>query len=151
RMTRGVDTCVWCEKPKENDDHVFPRALGGTRELTVPACRECQTAISIVEGEVTQRSELALFRYERGPTPTHKRRPESGAVEASYAFVRQDWLGGYADVALRAGEHPITLPSIEIDLQSGASRVRGVKPEDVDRLVDAALRVVTGTPNSSGV
>src|SRR5262249_19228894 len=34
---------------------------------------------------------------------------------------------------------------------SGASRVRGVKPEDVDRLVDAALRVVTGTPNSSGV
>jgi hypothetical protein len=142
--------CVWCGAPRETDDHVFPRSLGGTKELVVPACRNCQKEISRAEGEVARRSLFALHRIEQGPPPRDKKRADSGSVEAKYVLVKDERLGGYIEVAFRSKQHPITLPCIEIDVNTGRARKRGVRPEDVDALVEAILRVVVGPPDESG-
>ena len=80
-----------------------------------------------------------------------KHRPKSGSIQARYVLVK-DWMGGYNEVALRAGQLPISLPCIELDVTgfSGA-RVRGLKPEDVDSVVDSLLDVVKGPPDRTGL
>jgi hypothetical protein len=131
--------CVWCGNPRESDDHVFPRSQGGTLELTVPACSKCQTEISRAETEVARRSEFAFYRLDKGPTPRKRKKLDSGSVEARYVFVKDDRLGGYIEVAFRAKQHPITLPCIEIDIDTGNVRCRGTKPEDVDLSIAKTL------------
>jgi hypothetical protein len=51
---RGEDSataslCFWCERPDINleDDHVFPRAIGGTKELSVPSWSDSMTFVSL--------------------------------------------------------------------------------------------------------
>lgn len=149
--TQVSKDCVWCGNPSEDKDHVFPRCLGGTKQLVVPACRDCQTKISYAEIEVARRSEFALYRLDKGPLPRKKKNLSSGSVEATYVLVKDNRLGGYIEVALRAKQHPITLPCIEFDVNTGNARCRGTKPEDVDRLIDAVLRVVSGPPDESGL
>jgi len=150
-LDKRSQLCTWCREPKSQltRDRVFPRCLGGTEDLNVPACLECQTRISLVEEEVSRRSLFAFYRIDRGPPPRHKGKPYSGSVEAKYILVK-DWMGGYNEVALRAKQNPIPLPRIELDVTSLNARVHGAMPEDVNRLVEAILRIVEGPPDKSG-
>jgi hypothetical protein len=163
-QTKQLQHCVWCGNSKNEltKDHVFPRGLGGTRQLAVPSCRTCQDKIRSAETEVARRSIFALYRLDKGPPPSDKKQSDSGAVEAKYVLVK-DWLGGYNEVAPRSHRDPITLPCIEFDVTSlgthrfgatseeGITRVRGSTPEDVKRLVEAVLKVVQGPPDKSGL
>lgn len=163
-QTKQPQHCVWCGKSesKLTKDHVFPRGLGGTKQLAVKACGVCQRAISQAEGEVGHRSLYALYRIDKGPPPRHKNRPESGAVEAKYILVK-DWLGGYNEVVPRSHRDPIPLPCLEFDVTSLSvpgfettpeeviARVRGATPEDARRIVEAVLKVVQGPPDKSGL
>lgn len=80
-----------------------------------------------------------------------KRRPSSGFIEARYILVK-GWIGGYDEVALRTGQLPIPLPCIEVDVAGlGGARSHGLKPQDVDRLVDSLLDVVKGPPTGTGL
>jgi hypothetical protein len=164
-----LQRCAWCDQSegKMTRDRVFPRVIGGTEQLTVPSCRKCQTEISKAETEVGCRSIFALYRTNKGPPPRDKRKPESGAVEARYTLVKEDWIGGYREVVLRAHRDPISLPSIEIDITTlyaprhGAAsedigervilRRRGDTLEDVNRIVKAVLKVVEGPQDESGL
>ncbi len=163
-QAKEAQRCVWCGNSKNEltKDHVFPRGLGGTRQLTVPSCRTCQDKIRSAETEVARRSIFALYRLDKGPPPSDKKQSDSGAVEAKYVLVK-DWLGGYNEVVPRSHRDPIPLPCIEFDVtrlsthrfratsEEVISRVRGAAPEDVRRLVKAVLKVVQGPPDKSGL
>lgn len=145
--------CVWCRQSDRllEDDHVFPRAIGGTKQISVPACRACQTALSKAEGELARRSIFALHRIAGGPPVRDKKRPKSGFIETRYVLVK-GWMGGYDEVALRTGQLPIPLPCIEVDMVGlGEARSHGLKSQDVDRLVESLLEVVKGPPDGTGL
>ena len=144
--------CIWCGKSESSltKDHVFPRSLGGTKELWVEACEECQTATSKAEQEVARRSEFALYRLMNGPLPRTRAKPSSGALETQYALVA-NWLSKYAEVAIRVNRDPVPLPCIEVDLATLRVRCHGEAPEAVDKLVEAIERVVTGPSDESGL
>src|SRR5260370_221465 len=78
--------CAWCGRADRTltEDHVFPRVLGGTKELWIPSCTECQTFISRAELEVGRSSFYSLFRLTQGPKGRDKRKPGSGLLEARY-------------------------------------------------------------------
>lgn len=144
--------CIWCGESKGalTEDHVFPRSLGGTKQLVVPACKYCQTKISKLEKEVARRSIFALHRFDKGPHRRKKGRPESGSVEARYVLVK-DWMGGYSEMAFRTGGQAITLPCIELDPVTLKCRKHGSVPEDIDKLVESVIDVIKGPPDESGV
>lgn len=86
-----------------------------------------------------------------GPRGRHKRtRRHSGVIQARYALIAHP-LGGYGEVALRAGDSPISLPYIEIDPSSLQGRVRsGVGPSEVHRLVEVLKEQIRQQPDPRG-
>src|SRR6266852_7680391 len=93
--------CTWCDR---NDvlidkDHIFPRALGGTKELSVPACRSCQTVISKLETQAARQSHYSLFCLTHGPAGRDKRKASSGVIRARYVLTKHP-LGGYGEAAV---------------------------------------------------
>lgn len=149
----GSNSCIWCgaRSLSLSKDHVFPRVLGGTREVWVWACGKCQNTISRIEQEVGRRSLYSLYVLTQGPRGRDKRKPQSGAIQARYFLVKNP-LGGYGEAAFRVGEElPETLPHIEIDVRGRTEiRRRGMKPQDVERLVRTLLDIVTRAPNVDG-
>jgi len=145
--------CLWCDEDgvRLDKDHVFPRALGGTRELWVPSCRSCQTLLSRLETEASRQSNYSLFCITHGPRGRNKRKPESGVIRARYLLTKNP-LGGYGEAAIRAGaETPEALPHIEIDLTGqGGARVRGPSAASVRRLVAVLLGMLNRKPNPQG-
>src|ERR1043166_9246865 len=102
RQAKESRRCAWCGEVKEaTKDHIFPRGIGGTLELSIPSCEECQGKIRLAETEVARRSIFALHRLENGPRPSDKRQPDSGAVETQFCLVKDNWLGGYREIVLR--------------------------------------------------
>src|SRR6267154_6771353 len=99
------NSCIWCgaRSTSLSKDHVFPRVLGGTRELGVWACSKCQNTISKVEQEAGRRSLYSLYVLTQGPRGRDKRKPQSGAIQARYFLVKNP-LGGYGEAAFRVGE-----------------------------------------------
>ena len=146
--------CVWCDRGDVilDEDHIFPRALGGTKELWVPACRDCQTVLSKLEVEAARQSHYSLFCVTHGPGGRHKRKTGSGVIRARYLLVKHP-LGGYGESALRAGAGlPESIPHIEIDVTTNrGARARGPTPECVDRLVLALLKIVDRKPDAQGL
>jgi len=137
--------CAWCTKRAVDvgKDHIFPRVLGGTRELWVPACYSCQTLISKFELEVGRSSPYSGFLLEQGPKGRDRRKPQSGFLRTRYCLVRHP-LGGYGEACLRAGEDsPRALPHLEIDIFSKQMRRRASRPEDVDHLVEVLLEIAS--------
>jgi hypothetical protein len=146
--------CAWCQRSgtELTDDHVFPRFLGGTRDLTVPSCSDCQTTISVVEQYLARRSHFALYRLLHGPGPRHRERAESGVVEADYSVVWNESLGCFAEVAFRAGqEYPVSLPYIEIDTASLMARKGGHSPVGIDQLLDRLDGLLSQSPQEGGL
>jgi hypothetical protein len=145
--------CAWCGRADRTltEDHVFPRVLGGTKELWIPSCTECQTSISRAELEVGRSSFYSLFRLTQGPKGRDKRKPGSGLLEARYMLVKHP-LGGYGEAVLRVGdETPQALPSIEIDTANHRGiRRRGMKPQEVDDLVQVLAQVQQRAPSVEG-
>jgi hypothetical protein len=115
------------------------------------ACSKCQTTISRVEQEVGRRSLYSLYALTQGPRGRDKRKPQSGAIQARYFLVKNP-LGGFGEAAFRVGQKlPEPLPHIEIDVSGGSGiRRRGMKPEDVNRLVRTLLDIVNRAPNIDG-
>src|SRR5260370_521953 len=142
--------CAWCGRADRTltEDHVFPRVLGGTKELWIPSCTECQTFISRAELEVGRSSFYSLFRLTQGPKGRDKRKPGSGLLEARNMLVKHP-LGGYGEAVLRVGdETPQALPSIEIDVADRKGiRRRGMKPQEVDDLVQVLAQIQQRTQN----
>ncbi len=145
--------CLWCDRSDValSKDHVFPRALGGTKDLWVPACRDCQTEISKLETEAARQSHYSLFCVTHGPPGRDKRKPGSGVIRARYLLVKNP-LGGYGESAFRAGaDIPETLPHIEIDVTGhGGARRRGPTPASVERLLVALGNILDRKPNARG-
>ncbi len=144
--------CTWCRRShvKLTDDHVFPRLIGGTLELSLPACRRCQGVLSKAEAELGRSSIFALYTIDAGPPGRDKRDPESGLIRTQYALVKYP-DGGYNEVVFKAGrEFPITLPTIQINPETGNGWVRGDLPEDVDRLREALSVLLSTKPDSTG-
>jgi hypothetical protein len=149
-----VTQCAWCLRSDVclTDDHVFPRFVGGTRDLTVPSCPKCQTTISALEQYLARRSHFALHRVLHGPGPRHKERAESGVVEAAYSVVWNESLGCFAEVAFRAGQdYPVSLPYIEIDPASLMAKRGGHNPDGIDRLLDRLDELLSQPPKQGGL
>lgn len=133
--------CAWCNKPAidASKDHIFPRVLGGTKGLSVPACAKCQTAISKFELEVGRSSPYSMFLIEQGHKGRDSRKRTSGFLRTRYCLVKHP-LGGYGEACVRIGEDtPRALPHLEIDVYTKQMRRRGANPEEVDRLVEVLL------------
>ena len=96
--------CFWCgsEDEKLTEDHVIPESLGGTREYTVPACRNCQTILSKAEHEVARKSIMGIAALASGMKPRHPDRPTSGHLRPNYLLVKHPF-GGYGETLLSAG------------------------------------------------
>jgi hypothetical protein len=145
--------CSWCDRTnvRLDKDHIFPRAIGGTKELSVPACRDCQTVLSRLETQAARQSNYSLFCVMHGPPGRDKRRPASGVIRARYLLVKNP-LGGYGEAAMRAGvDTPEALPHIEIDVNNvGSARRRGPSIASVQRLVFALKKIVDRRPDVRG-
>jgi len=79
--------CFWCGRinTELQEDHVFPRSIGGTKELCVPSCGICQTSISKAEKELSRKSAYAMHLLEAGPRGRRSRKdPASGFIEAQW-------------------------------------------------------------------
>jgi hypothetical protein len=142
--------CAWCNKPATDvsKDHIFPYVLGGTRELSVPACSKCQTEISKFELEVGRSSPYSMFLLEQGRKGRDVRKPTSGFLRTRYCLVRHP-LGGYGEACVRVGEDtPGALPHLEIDIFTKLMRRRGANPRDVDHLVEVLLELVNRIPDA---
>jgi len=140
----GATHCAWCNKltPDTSKDHIFPRVLGGTKELSVPACSNCQTAISKFELEVGRSSPYSMLLLEKGRKGRDIRKPTSGFLRTRYCLVRHP-LGGYGEACVRIGEDtPRALPHLEIDIFTKIMRRRGANPGDVDHLVEVLFRII---------
>jgi len=155
--TRTEIECFWCAQVRSDldEDHVFPRSLGGTKELSVPSCRACQTSISKAELELSRKSAYAMHLVEAGPRGRHRRTdPASGLIEAAHVLVPHP-LGGYNETALKAGsgESPSALPYIEINVtdESFTCRRRASEPAEIDRLVRAFEEMLARRPNQNGL
>jgi hypothetical protein len=145
-------SCAWCdERTATSEDHLFPRSIGGTRELWVPACTLCQTRLSKVEKEASRQSHYALFCMLHGPSGRDKRKAGSGVIRTRYLLCKHP-LGGYCESLIRAGAPlPEALPYIEIEVASGCVRRRGPTPESVDKLVSELLQLIDRKPDNSGL
>jgi len=146
--------CTWCQLDNAGveRDHVFPRAIGGTRDVTVPACRNCQDRISVAETELSRRSIYSIYLIDgASPKGRDKRRdPSSGSLQSLYSIGPHP-LGGYSELAFRAGHDlPAVLPYIEIDVRKTKQvRRRGLRPEDLDRLVRAITPIFRDAPEQA--
>jgi hypothetical protein len=132
--------CFWCHDQGEKltADHIVPRALGGTTEFTVPACRNCQFILSKAEHEVSRKSSLAISALTAQLPPRHPKRPTSGHLQPMYIMVKHPY-GGYAESLMSAGEKMSSLPYIEIKVvpdEAAEARIRGTAPADVQKLLD---------------
>lgn len=155
--TTWAPSCFWCERPDTNleDDHVFPRAIGGTKELSVRSCRPCQTALSKAELALSRKSTYAMHLLEAGPRGRDRRRDAaSGQIEAEYVLVPHP-LGGYNESAFRAGagEFPIALPYVEINVSDSllTCRRRAPEPAEMEKLVGAVERMLASKPDEKGL
>ena len=158
--SRRIGPCTWCLRPDVvTADHVFPAAIGGTRDLSVPACPVCQGRLSTLEQELSRRSIFAAWRNTRD-FKVHAKRlrrdPASGSIEASYLIRKDPEDGFYREVAVLGGQ-PVALPSIQLNVSghslSGGDvlgRVDAQEPGDIDRLIDALHKSIDGPPDSSG-
>ncbi len=63
------DRCQWCgARTKDlSRDHIFPRFMGGTRDLFLWSCRACQEAIGKSETHVSRYTLVSILRSETGP------------------------------------------------------------------------------------
>jgi hypothetical protein len=154
---RTETECFWCAQTRGDldEDHIFPRSIGGTKELSVPSCRACQTSISKAELELSRKSAYAMHLVEAGPRGRHRRTdPASGLIEAAHVLVPHP-LGGYNETALKAGsgESPSALPYIEINVadESLACRRRASEPAEIDKLVTAFEEMLARRPNQNGM
>jgi hypothetical protein len=145
--------CAWCggEPVHVTDDHVFPRSIGGTKELALPACKGCQTIFSKAEHQAARCSVYGLYILDSGPRGRHRHRPTSGVIRTKYILVPHP-LGGYGEAGLRAGGGiPEALPHIEIDVKRLQGRVRGNRRSDLDRLLNSLSTVLTHAIDQSGI
>ncbi len=149
--------CFWCGRinTELQDDHVFPRSIGGTKELCVPSCGSCQTSISKAERELSRKSAFAMHLLDAGPRGRQSRKdPASGFIEAQYVLVPHP-LGGYNETALKAGagESPTALPYIEIEVANGSflCRRRASAPSESEKLVATFERLLERKPDQNGL
>ena len=147
--------CTWCQIEEENltNDHVIPRALGGTLEFSLIACNRCQTSLSKVEEEVARRSILAFHALTSPLRPRHPDRPTSGLLKSNYLLVKHP-LGGYGESILRSGERMESLAHIEINVEPGTvpqARIRGPSPEAAQRLLSMLRLALASRPREDGL
>ena len=109
--TREHTQCLWCDKTgvRLDKDHVFPRALGGAKELWVPACRDCQTLISKLESEAARQSHYSLFCVMHGPPGRDKRKPGSGVIRARPSRLNEHRCGQKEGEQDPSGRHGAVL------------------------------------------
>lgn len=146
--------CFWCETETEQltIDHLVPRSLGGTKEFTVSACAQCQSAISKAEHEVARRSPLAIPALVSSITARHPKRPTSGHLKPVHLLVKHP-LGGYGEALLSAGQRMTALAHIELKLEPGEpleGRVRGPSAEAAQRLIDTFRLALATKPGPDG-
>jgi len=147
--TAAVSTCFWCERPDVNleDDHIFPRAIGGTKELSVRSCRTCQTSISKAESALSRKSTYAMHLLEAGPRGRDRRRdPASGQIEAEYVLVPHP-LGGYNETEVfRCAESMLTcFRHIPCKVSCTQSRTSRADTSSRHRIPDNISSPLTGT------
>jgi hypothetical protein len=137
--------CAWCGAGGRatSKDHVFPRVLGGTKELSLPACSRCQTDISKFEQEIGRSSPYSMFLIEKGPKRSDKRKSSSGFLRTRYCLAKHP-AGGYAEACVRVGDPtPRALPHIEIDVSgSWQMRRRAPNPQEMDRFIQILLTMI---------
>jgi hypothetical protein len=107
RETRSLNRCIYCgSKVDLTDEHTFPFALWGKRELLRGSCTECQRKIQPVE-QYLCRDLLGKVREFLSSPTRQKRKRRSGQVRTGYQPM-WDWeTGKKFDVPA-----PLALPMI---------------------------------------
>jgi hypothetical protein len=96
--------------------------------------------------------DLRSDRIGGAPTPCNRRDAERRIIDATYVLAEDVGMGGYQEVALRIGQLPVTLPSVEVDVTGeGGARARGLVQADVARLADAVLAAMKSPPRPGGL
>lgn len=129
-MGAAPGPCVWCgSSDGSTADHVFPKFLGGTLSMCVPACAGCQSSLSGTEMEVARRTEVALHRL-RTPTARsrHPDRGSSGALQVNSAVMKHP-DGSLRQTALQIGKDPRILPALEADFVTNKLEWTGTEEE----------------------
>lgn len=129
------DRCQWCGTEAANltKDHIFPRFMGGTRDLFLWSCRACQEAIGKFETHVSRYSPASIFRAFVGPGPRRPSRPTSGLARPAFAF-RTD-TPGLPQASFRAGKGSLDLPAMEVNFKTRLVQTRGSR-EETDLLIE---------------
>lgn len=151
----AIPSCFWCERESSDltDDHVIPRALGGTKQFSVMACSDCQTILSKAEFEASRKSILAIHALATPLSARHPRRGASGHLQPTYMLVKHP-LGGYGETWVAAGERMGALPHIEIKVvpdEPVEGRIRGASGLDAQRLLDTFRLVLQKKPGPDGL
>ena len=147
--------CAWClnEHPNLTRDHVVPRAIGGTLEYSVPACRDCQAALSKAERELSRKSQLAIHALSSQVRPRHPNRANSGLLKSPYLLVKHP-LGGYCESVLAAGEKMFSLPYVEMKVVPGEpleGRVRAATWEESEEMFSKYKEALARAPGPDGL
>lgn len=153
-MKTSLRSCAWCGAfgVELDDDHIFPRSIGGTKQLKLKACRKCQTSIGDAEKEMSRRSVFALHCVDSGPPGRSKRKPTSGMIETIYTLNHHP-LGGYGEAVLKSGGGIHGLPYIEVDVSETGPRgnLRAASPMEAERLLATFEALFKQRPDAKGL
>lgn len=136
RYPPGV--CCYCGFPADTRDHLIPRPMSGddrrSRVLTVPACRECNSAIQAKGGyRISERREIAqdhLRRKHRILLQTQDRTP---AQLKTYGPTLRSYIR--ANMRLRAAVRSRLAWPEDLDYDDRAFAKAGIPADMVPALV----------------
>jgi hypothetical protein len=146
--------CFWCrtEGGDLTADHALPRALGGTSQFSVNACKACQNRLSKAEDEVARRSVLAIHALSSSLGPRHPERPTSGHLKPVHLLAKHPH-GGYGETLFSCGDRLSSLPYFEVNFATDRDirgRFHGASATDAQRLLDTFRRGLTRQPAADG-
>jgi len=89
-----VSICFYCKNSYTgNEEHVFPNGLGGQKLYIDCVCQQCNNYFSKLEGELYQKSPIALIRSTEGVESYTKRSAAPAPFKAPILLIQDEVFG----------------------------------------------------------